>query len=94
MVGISKPFLKKIITKNLEYQDYNNYITIFITIIVSLFMLLISSILLKFEFLKENPIWIIIILLLFISFEIIFFILIFYLNRQKQDKKKEIDKLR
>ncbi len=93
MVELSKPLLKDIILKNLEYQDYNNYLTIFITIITSSVALLISILLFFWSTLAKNPVWIVVIIQVFIGFEIIFFILLFYSNRQKQKRRKDIEQL-
>lgn len=94
MVEVSKSFMKKVITKNLEYQDYNNLMTIFITILVSLVILLVSFIVFFWKFLSENPIWFSVIGVVFIGFELIFFFLLFYFNKQKKEKRNEIEKLR
>lgn len=89
-LGVSKSFLIKLTVKNLEYQDYNDYITIFITIMVSLLMLFNSTLIVFWQKLIEEPTWIVVSLLVFISFEIIFFFLFFYFNNQKRDKRHEI----
>lgn len=94
MVEISKLFIKNIIIKNLEYQDYNNYITIFITITVSLLIFFLSTILLFWTKLTSNMSWLIIVIWMFLSYEIIFLFLLFYFNKQKKDKKTEIEKLK
>lgn len=94
MVEMSKSFLKNIVIKNLEYQDYNNYVTIFITIIASSIALLISIIIFFWKYLIENPTWFMVIIQIFIGYEIIFFILWFYCSKQKKSKKSEIENLR
>ena len=94
MVDMTKQFLKKAVLKNLEYQDYNNSMTIFITIIVTLFVFFFSTGILFWSELIAKPIWIIVLLIIFMGFELIFFFLLFYYNKQKKDKKSEIERMR
>ncbi len=94
MVEVSKTFLKNIISKNLEYNDYNNFETVFITIFVSVIMLLLSVIIFFFQLLIEKPEWLIVILLIFLGFEIIFGFLIIYVKTQKNSIKNEIQELK
>jgi len=93
-VNISKSFLINLTVKNLEYQDYNDYITIFITIMVSLLMLFNSTMILFWKKLVSEPVWFIVFLLIFIGFEIVFFFLFFYFNKQKKEKRNEIMNLK
>ena len=92
MVEFSKPFLKSLILKNLEYNDYTNFETVFITVFVSIIMLLLSIVIFFFQTLIENPEWLIVLLLIFLGFEIIFGLLIVYTKTQKNSIKKEIQK--
>ena len=92
MVEVSKPFLKSLILKNLEYNDYTNFETVFITVFVSIIMLLLSIVVFFFQTLIKNPEWLIVILLIFLGFEIIFGLLIVYTKTQKNSIKKEIQK--
>lgn len=88
VLGISKSFLINLTVKNLEYQDYNDYITIFITIMVSLLMLFNSTLIVFWKTIIKEPIWIVVSLLIFIGFEIIFFFLFFILIGKKEIKDK------
>lgn len=92
-VNFFKQFQKDLLLKNLKYNDYTNFETVFITIFVSVIMLLISIIVFFFSILIKNPEWIIVILLIFLSFEIIFAFLIVYTQTQKNSIKKEIQEL-
>ena len=93
MVAISKSYLKNILLKNLQYSDYTNFETIFITIFVSIIMLMLSVVIFFFQALIEKTEWLIVILLIFLGFEIIFGFLIIYSKTQKNSVKKEIENL-
>ena len=68
--------------------------TIFITIMTSLLITFISILVFFWTKLSENPIWILISVLIFLGFELVFFFLLFYFSKQKKDKKLEIENLR
>ena len=94
MVDISKEFIKKITSKQLEYQDYGNYITALVTVFLSLLIFTISFIIAYWNQLVQNPTLFIIVGILLIGTEIVFIALLLFYHGSRKQIKQEIKKFR
>lgn len=82
---------KELTKLNFKFQEYLNSLNIVWTIAISLFIAIISYILISLERLKQQPLIIVMLLLILVFIEIIFIAIHFWISKRKNDIKKEIN---